>query len=288
MEFNRKYAYYPGCALESTAREYNQSVLAVSRDLGIELSALPDWSCCGASSAHMTDSRLAHALPAMELARAESAGLDIAVACPACYQRLKSTQLAARENPELAGRLRELTGWTGSELREIRHVMEIIYNEVGSERIKERITRPLGGLKVVCYYGCYLVRPRELTGFDDPENPIIMDQLMATAGAQALDWDGKVDCCGGSLSLADKGVTTRLVGHIFEAARDAGAEAVVTACPLCQLNLETRQGGDKPLPVFYFTELLGLALGLPAGPWFRRHLVNPSSLLKSHRLPVQS
>ena len=288
MEFSQQYAYYPGCALESTAREYNQSVLAVCRALGIELLELPDWSCCGASSAHMTDSRLGHALPARELAQADNQGLDIAVACPACYQRLKSTQLAVKDNPELAERLRELTGWTGSEEREIRHVLEIIYHDVGVERIREKIAIALSGLKVVCYYGCYLVRPRELTGFDDPENPRIMDWLMASAGAEVLDWDGKVDCCGGSLSLSERDVTTRLVAHIGEAARDAGAEAVVTACPLCQLNLETRQGGDKPLPVFYFTELLGLALGLPAGSWFKRHLISPLSLLKSHRLPVKS
>jgi len=236
----------------------------------------------------MTDSRLGHALPARELAQADNQGLDIAVACPACYQRLKSTQMAAKDSPELAEKLRELTGWKGSEECQIRHVLEIIYHDVGAERIGEKVVRPLAGLKVVCYYGCYLVRPRELTGFDDLENPQIMDRLMAAAGAEVLDWDSKVDCCGGSLSLSERDVTIKLVAHICEAARDAGAEAVVTACPLCQLNLETRQGGDKPLPVFYFTELLGMALGLPAGSWFKKHLISPSSLLKSHRLPVKS
>jgi len=288
MESTQRYAYYPGCALESTAEEYNRSILEVGRALGIELVEIPDWSCCGASSAHMTDYWLAHGLAARNLVLAEKPGLDIAVACPACFQRLKSTQLELSDNPELEGKLRELIGLTGEGKYEIRHILDIIYHDVGVERIKEKVVKPLEGLRVVGYYGCYLVRPRELTGFDDPENPQLMDRVLEAAGAEVLDWDGKVDCCGGSLSLSERGVTARLVAHIFEAAQAAGAEALVTACPLCQLNLETRQEGDKPLPVFYFTELLGLALGLPTSSWFKKHLISPWRLLKSHQLLVQS
>jgi len=193
-----------------------------------------------------------------------------------------------RDNPELEGKLRELIGLTGEGKYEIRHILDIIYHDVGVERIKEKVVKPLEGLRVVGYYGCYLVRPRELTGFDDPENPQLLDRILEAAGAEVLDWDGKVDCCGGSLSLSERGVTGRLVAHIFEAAQAVGAEALVTACPLCQLNLETRQEGDKPLPVFYFTELLGLALGLPTSSWFKKHLISPWRLLKSHQLLVQS
>ena len=288
MTSKQRYAYYPGCALETTAREYNQSIIEVCRALDIELLEIPDWSCCGASSAHMTDYRLGHALAARNLGLAEKQGLDIAVACPACLQRLKSTQLELSNNPELAGELRELFSLTGERKYQIRHILDIIYHDVGAEKIKEKVTKPLEGLRVAGYYGCYLVRPQKLVAFDDPENPQSLDTVLAAAGAEVMDWDGKVDCCGGSLSLAEKGITARLVAHIFEAAQAAGAEALVTACPLCQLNLETRQGGDKPLPVFYFTELLGLALGLPAGSWFKKHLISPWRLLESHRLLVRS
>ncbi len=288
MASTQRYAYYPGCALETMAEEYNRSVTEVCRALGIELVEIPDWSCCGASSAHMTDYWLAHGLAARNLALAEKQGLDIAVACPACFQRLKSTQLELSSNPELAERLREQVGLAGEAKYRIRHILDIIYHDVGTERIKEKVTTPLEGLRVVGYYGCYLVRPPKLIGFDDPENPQLMDRLLEAAGAEVLDWDGKVDCCGGSLSLSEKGIAVKLVAHIAEAAQAVGADALVTACPLCQLNLETRQGREKPLPVFYFTELLGLALGLPASSWFKKHLISPLRLLKSHRLLVRS
>ena len=284
MVSTRRYAYYPGCSLESTAREYNLSVLEVCRALGVELAEIPDWNCCGASSAHMTDYWLSHALPARNLALAERQGTDIAVACPACFQRLKSTQLKARDNPELKERLSELTGLTWEAEYEVRHVLDIIYHDIGSKRVKEKVTKPLEGLKVACYYGCYLVRPPKLTGFDDPENPCSMDLLLEAAGAEVLDWDGKVDCCGGSLSLSEKGLAAKLVTHISKAAQAVGAEVLVTACPLCQLNLEIRQDVEKPLPAFYFTELLGLALGLSASSWFKKHLISPFSLLRSQRL----
>ncbi|MFC1870353.1 CoB--CoM heterodisulfide reductase iron-sulfur subunit B family protein [Chloroflexota bacterium] len=284
MASTQRYAYYPGCALESTAGEYHRSILEVCQALGIELVEIPDWTCCGASSAHMTDYWLSHALPARNLALAEEQGMDIAVACPACFQRLKSTQLAARDDPELKERLIGLIDLTWGARYEVRHILDIIYHDIGAERMKEEVTRPLEGLKVACYYGCYLVRPPKLTGCDDPENPQTMDRLLQAAGAEVLDWDGKVECCGGSLALSEKGLAAKLVTHIAKAAQAAGAEALVTACPLCQLNLEMRQDVKKPLPVFYFTELLGLALGLFAGSWLQKHLISPLRLLRRHRL----
>ena len=279
----RRYAYYPGCSLSSLALEYNQSVLEVCRALGIELVEIPDWSCCGASSAHMTDDWLGHALAARNLALAARQGGDIAVACPACFQRLNSTQLEVSNNHDLQEKLRELE-LTVDTRGEIRHVLDIINRDVGTQRIREKVVRSLNGLKVVCYYGCYLVRPPELTACDDPENPQGMDRLVAATGAEVWDWDGKVDCCGGSISVSNKKVAVDLVTHIAHDAQTVGAEAVVTACPLCQINLETRQNTEKPLPVFYFTELLGLALGLSARPWFKRHIISPVPLLKAHRL----
>jgi heterodisulfide reductase subunit B len=279
-----KYAYYPGCTQETTAKEYNQSALAVCQALGIELAELPDWSCCGASSGHSTDYWLSHALPGRNLAIAEREGLDIAVSCPACFLRLKNTWHEFKSEARLKERLPELINLPYEAKYRIRHLLDIICNVVGTEAIKEKAKKPLTGLRVVSYYGCYLVRPPELTGFDDPENPQTMDRLLQALGAEVLDWRGKVDCCGGSLSLTKRDVVTKLVAGIGDAAREVGAEAIVTACGLCHANLETRQVGGNPLPVFYFTELIGLALGLGSEPWFKKHLVSPFGLLKRHGL----
>ena len=168
-----------------------------------------------------------------------------------------------------------------------RHLLDIICNDVGLEELKKRVVRPLEALQLVSYYGCYLVRPPEVVGFDDPENPQSMDRLLAALGAEVRDWSGKVSCCGGSLALSRKEVAGRLVAEISEMARQAGAQAMVTACPLCHSNLEIRQadGKQNKLPVFYFTELIGLAMGLDgAESWLKKHLISPLSLLASHDL----
>jgi heterodisulfide reductase subunit B len=279
-----KFTYYPGCTQETTAREYNESVLEVCAALGIALSELSGWSCCGASSGHSTDYWLGQALAGRNLALAEKEGLDIAVSCPACYLRLNETRHKMRTEPGFKDKLPSLIEMPYEARGEVRHILDIICNSAGPEAVKSRVAQPLSGLKVVAYYGCYLVRPPELTHFDDPENPQSMDNLLETLGAEARDWRGKVDCCGGSLSFTGRETVRSLVNEIAEAAREVEAEAIVTACPLCQTNLETRQSGDSPLPVFYFTELMGLAFGLKTGGWFARHLISPLDLLKKHNL----
>ncbi|OGO44706.1 MAG: hypothetical protein A2Z05_08300 [Chloroflexi bacterium RBG_16_60_22] len=277
-----KYAYYPGCSQETTSAEYNRSAVEVCRALEIELVEIPDWNCCGASSCHAVDDRLAHALVGRNLAIAEKEGTDLAVVCPACFLRLRKTRKEFRDDAALREKLPGLIDMPYSARYEVRHLLDILANTVGFEKVAEKVKKPLAGLKVVAYYGCYLVRPPEVTGIDDPENPQIMDTLLKALGADALDWRGKVECCGGSLLLTRRDIEGRLVAGICEAAREVGAEAIVTACGLCQHNLETGQPGENPLPVFYFTELMGLAYGLDARPWLRRHLVNPASLLKKH------
>ena len=282
-----KYAYYPGCSLESTAREYDLSVRAVCSNLGIELAELPDWSCCGASSGHSTNRRLAHALAGRNLALAEKEGLDIAVACPACYLRLRTTYKEMKEDSKQREELVKLIDMPYEARYNTRHLLDIIYNDIGLENVKKRLTKPLRGLKLACYYGCYLVRPPKVVAFDDPENPKSMDMLLDTLGAEVRDWSGKVDCCGGSLSLSKREIARQLVGEITEMARKAGVQAIVTACPLCHSNLETRQdaGRQNRLPIFYFTELIGLAIGIAeARSWLKRHLIPSSSLLASYGL----
>ncbi len=282
-----KYAYYPGCSLEAAlAKEYDLSTKAVCERLGIELEELHDWNCCGASSGHSTSYLLNHAIVGRNLAIAEKQGLDIAAACPACYVRLKHSRHEIMEKPQLKEQVLDSIGLPYEAKYDVRHVLDILCNEVGIEAIKEKVTKPLTGLKMVSYYGCFLVRPPRVVAFDDPENPQSMDNLLAAVGADVRDWSGKVDCCGGSLALTKRDIVVRLVGELAEMARGVGAEAIVAACPLCQMNLDGRQDFSRdPLPVFYFTELVGLALG-DAGTknWFKKHLVSPMKLLQSHGL----
>ncbi len=279
-----KYAYYPGCSLEATAREYGQSVRAVCSHLGIELAELPDWSCCGASSGHSTSRQLARTLAGRNLALAEEMEMDIAVACPACYIRLRNAHHEMQNDDRLREELSSVMSLSYQAKHGVRHLLDIIVNVIGLEDLKSIVVKPLKVLKLAAYYGCYLVRPPELVAFDDPENPQCLDDLLNTLGAEARDWSGKVDCCGGSLSLSKREIAGRLVSELAEMAGWAGAEAIVTACPLCHANLEMRQTGadGNKLPVFYFTELIGLALGIAeARDWLKRHLISPSGLLTS-------
>lgn len=282
-----KYAYYPGCSLESTAKEYGQSVKAVCHELGIELEELEDWNCCGASSAHCTNFRLSHALAGRNLALAEKQGLDIAVACAACFLRLKATKHEFEVDARVKEELPHLIGMPYEAKHDIHHLLGIVSNAAILPAVRKRVRKPLTGLKLASYYGCFLVRPPKVTQFDDPENPQSMDMLMDALGAEAVDWSGKVDCCGGSFALTRTDIVAKLVSEIVDMARGAGAEAIVTACPLCMANLESRQNpkGEKPLPIFYFSELMGLAFGLSeARGWFKKHLVSPVALLTSHGL----
>ena len=274
------YAYYPGCTQETTAKEYDESVKAVCAKLDIKLSEIPGWNCCGASSGHTTDYWVSHTLAGRNLALGEKLGTDIAVACPACYQRLNSTLKDFRSEAELREKLPSLIGQPFEAKYGVRHLLDILCNTVGYDKLQNMIVKPLTGLKVVAYYGCYLVRPPAITGFDDTENPQTMDKLLQITGAAVPDWRGKVECCGGSHSFTLVGKVAEMVSGIIEAAREVNADGIVTACPLCQVNLETRQSGNNKMPIFYFTELLGLAMGLDAEHWLKRHLVNPFNALK--------
>jgi heterodisulfide reductase subunit B len=263
--------------LESTAREYDLSLRAVAAQVGIELVELPDWNCCGASSAHAVDPLLAVALPTRNLMTAEAMGLDLAVPCAACFLRFMEAQRRLKENPSLRKEIEGIFGGRYRGFTKVYHPLTVFSHAAIKKKIKGAIVNKLKGLKVVCYYGCYLVRPPETTHFDDPENPTVMDELIGMTGAEVLDWSWKVDCCGGSHALLLPDLVAPLVNEIVEGARKAGARGIVTACPLCQANLETRQRGPNVLPIFYFTELLGLAMGLKkeAEGWWRRHLVQP-------------
>ncbi|WAC07788.1 MAG: CoB--CoM heterodisulfide reductase iron-sulfur subunit B family protein [Thermodesulfobacteriota bacterium] len=266
-----KYAYYPGCASDSTAREQHASCSAVARALGIDLTEIEGWTCCGTTPAHQTDRVLSASLPAANLARAQKMGLDVVVTCAACYSMLKMANYEVLRHPKIREHVGEALGHDYDGSVRVRHFVEVLLEDVEIDRIKKALKRSLNGLKVACYYGCLLVRPPEVNRFDNPENPVSLDRLVTAIGGESLDWPHKVECCGGALSLTRSDVVVKLSDAVLTMARAAGAECVAVACPMCQINLDLRQsdikketGRDHNLPIIYITQLLGLCLGISA------------------------
>jgi heterodisulfide reductase subunit B len=265
--------YYPGCALHAGAGEYDSSTRAVAAALGLRLREIEGWRCCGASAAHQTSSALAVDLPLANLALAARNGTATVTApCAACFSRLRAAQSEAADR--------------APEGMRVQHLLHTLL-EAGTEAIRARATRPLGGLRVACYYGCLLTRPPAVTGAPNPEYPMEMDRLVEALGAQPVEWSYKTECCGAGHTVVRPDLVVRLVGRLLRNAQAAGAEALVVACPLCHHNLEARQeeaaaaAGLPPTPVLYFTQLMALAFGLPeqyAG--LDRMLVDPRPLLR--------
>lgn len=265
-----KYTFFPGCSLESTARDFSDSTFAVTKALGIELEELPGWTCCGSTPAHSVDATLSIALPARNLAEAAKLGRDLVVVCAACYSRLQTANVAMRENAELRKQIEDATGVKYAGEVRVRHLLEVMTTDVGVDTIAAKAVKSLNRLKVAPYYGCLLSRPRELSIFADPEAPELMENLLYALGADPVRWPHALECCGGSFGITNKSATERLSKDILEMAKAAGATCLAAACPLCQSNLDMRQkdiearyGTSFGLPVLYFTQLIGLALGLP-------------------------
>lgn len=283
-----RFAYYPGCTAKSTAIEYEESVRETSQYLGIELVEIPDWTCCGASSGHMVNRELAVALPSRNLALANRMSLGLVSACPACSLRHKVAHHELGRDPKLKSKIEEDIGEHLELPTKPKHFLEVLHRDVGIEAIKEKVRKPLKGLRVAAYYGCYLVRPPEIAGFDDPENPTVMDEVMEALGAEVVDWSFKVDCCGGGLAIVAPEVVKKLTGRIALAASKLKADAIVTACSICHANLDMRQpkdNGSPPLPIFYFSELSALAFGSStAKQWMAKHLIDPTDLLGKLKL----
>lgn len=257
------YAYYPGCSLHSTAKEYALSTAAICKKLDITLKEIPDWSCCGASTAHSVSHDLAQKLPLRNLDIAKGMGLNEVVApCAACYNRLKLASIEAEHSVQVLS------------------IMKLL-SSLPEERIVGAISQKLAGLKVACYYGCLLLRPHSVADGEDSENPTTLDRLSLLAGATPVAWTHATECCGGSLALSNQGIVQRLNTDIVIAAQEAGADIIVTACPMCQTNLDTRQKADKQIPVLYITQLLGLAMGYsPSDLGLERLFVSPHPVMK--------
>jgi heterodisulfide reductase subunit B len=240
--------------------------------LGVELTDVPDWVCCGSTPAHASNAALAVALPVANLQKAQSLGLPVMAACASCYARLRTANHKVRHAEDERRQAERITGKPYDGRVEVRHVLDVLVNDFGLDAIRAKVRQAaprLAGLRVACYYGCLLTRPPEVVAFDDVEHPSSMDNLIAAIGAEPVDWPYKTECCGASLSMTRSSVVGRLGHKLLSMAREAGAECIAVACPLCQVNLDLRQadatkahGPIPPTPVLYVTQLLGLALGL--------------------------
>lgn len=282
-----KVSYYPGCSLEGTARDYADSIESVCESLEIELQEIPDWNCCGATAAHSINHKAGIDLPGRNLELAEKLpNRDLLVPCPLCFNRLKTAV------HELKGDGRGFKTKLASETPKIWDLANFFATDEMLGSIAAGIKKPLQGLKVVSYYGCMASRPPEVTDAADYENPQSIDRIVKALGATAIDWPYKTDCCGASLMISRSDMGFKMVGKLLDMARRVGAQAVVVSCQMCQANLDMYQerieaetGKFFGLPIIYFTELIGLAWGLPGvSNWFTRHFVDPIPLLRKHRL----
>lgn len=274
-----EYTYYPGCSLHGTAHEYEDSVQEVARLLGIRLLEIPDWNCCGASSAHMTDHGLAVDLAARNLRIAEKIGKDLLIPCAACFHRIKAAEKALAAG---AGR----QGGQAPKIA-VHHLNDWLRRPSTLRKIRDAVKTPLKGLPLVPYYGCLITRPPSITDAAEHEDPKSMDLLIRILGGEVKRWSHKTECCGGSLTLGRSDITNVLVSRIVMAAHRAGARGILTMCPMCQANLESNQlelrqkDRQHPLlPIFFATELIAACLSesTPGNRW-KAHLVDPQGLL---------
>ena len=274
-------SYYPGCSLESSAREYDDSIRRICDALDITLREIPDWNCCGASSAHSINPRLAVDLAARNLVIASRIGLPVLSPCAACFARLKIAHKEVIAHPDSHGDIPVDPNLS------IIHLNELLTQPAVLQKIKQKRKRSLDALKIAPYYGCLTMRPPLLLDAENHEAPVSMDAVLDALGVQVIDWSYKTDCCGGMHGLTRPDLVRKLSGRLYEEAEDAGADALVTDCPMCQANLDTRQREIEQelsrrfaMPVFYISELVALALGLPdVSRWWRRHLVSPDATL---------
>jgi heterodisulfide reductase subunit B2 len=278
--------YYPGCSLESGAKEFDLSIRAILQELKISLNDIPDWNCCGASPAHYLNEELAKALPYRNLVKAEGAGLDQVISpCPACYSHLKHVHEEVLKESHLADRLATIVGKKYGGGIVSKHLLDFIKQDIGFDRLKSSLKVPLSRLKVVSYYGCLTRLPG--VHIDDMENPTLMDEVVNAMGGEALDWSHKTECCGASLSVSRTEIALRLVNSILEAAKERGADCIAVVCPLCQSNLDARQGDIHKkygtlfgIPILYLSQLIGLAQKLEYSQLgLDRLVISPKNIL---------
>ena len=293
----REYAYFPGCSLEKMAVSYHMSAMETTRKLGIKLKEIEDWNCCGATTYFYIDELLAYTLCARNLAIAEKTGLDVVAPCSACYKNMYFTVAHLKKDPDLAEHVNfaleeDNLHFTGD--INVKHLIEVFCQDVGSEELKSKVTKPLTGVRVAPYYGCQIVRPQKEK--EDVEQPQFFEDMLSAIGATPVNYPLKMRCCGGSLMISSRTAALSMVRNLLQCAVDSQAMVIATACPMCQINLECYQqqvnqefGTNFSMPILYFTQLVGLAMGiLPKKLGFGKEFVAlaPALLQPGQAMPV--
>ena len=282
------YTYYPGCSAMATAVGLGLSVQAIAKPLDMELIELEGWTCCGSTPYGSLDELESIVVAARNLALAEKTGLDLVTPCSSCFITLYQADIKLKDHPQLMAQINEALAVANLEYHgsvRVRHLTEVLVNDITPEVITTKVKRPLHGLKVAPYYGCQLVRPDY--GFDDPESPQSLDRLVGCLGAEAVPFPLKNRCCGGSLIIPEEDLALGLIRKLLDNALENGAQCIVTPCPLCQTNLDAYQSRVNSkfkthyhLPVLFITQLIGLALGIdPESLGLNTNIISPSEVL---------
>lgn len=281
-ESHLRYAYFPGCSSKSTSIEYHISTSKVAQKLGIELVDMEEESCCGTHNVEDYNEDAWLGINARNLALAEKIGADLVTICSGCFLTTKKAQktLENGKKGEINKILREINReYSGSS--RVKHILGVLVYDYGLERLKSFVEKELG-IKVAPYYGCQLLRPPDITEFDDPENPSSFERLLETIGCEVADYPRKIDCCGAPLTLTEGQMVKSMVGKILQDVRESGADCISTICPLCHYALETTQFSlkEEKIPVIHVTQLVGLAIGLsPEEVALDKNLINTRGLV---------
>jgi len=288
-----KFAYFPGCVSKGACKELYDSTAIVARLLGIELVELKNASCCGAGVIEEKNQKLADSLNARNLAMAESMGLPMLTHCSTCQGVFSKANKKLKENPDYRATINNIIGHDGYSYQgttDVRHLLWVLAQDVGVDELKRRVVRPLKGLKLTAFYGCYLLRPSSTMKFENPHYPTSMEDIFTALGAEPIFYPGRLKCCGFPISMMNREASFRMAGGNLLEAKGLGADAMVTPCPLCHLNLDSRQpevaGFLKQkidLPVLHLSQLVALALGAsPKELKMERHIVDTTPFL--HKL----
>ena len=290
-----KICYYPGCTLKNNAKNFEESALCSLNSIGVEVEELPRWNCCGTVFSLATDDLIHHVAPIRNLIRVKESNTDrVMTLCAMCYNTLKRANERVKADSESLDKInqfmyREEIDYEGDV--KILHLLELLRDEIKFENISKKVTKPLKNLKVANYYGCLLVRPKEI-GLDDVENPTILENLMTALGADSIDFPYKTECCGAYQTVNNLEIIAERTYHILTSAQSQGAEVVTVSCPLCAFNLDHRQKETvqkypefKNIPILYFTQLMAIALGCPEESLrFDLNYIDPKPILKEKGL----
>ena len=286
-----KYAYYPGCSLEKNSAAYDVSVRAVSDMLGIQLMEIDDWNCCGATEYFSQDELVGCSVIARNLALVDSQLDQVVAPCAACYLNLKKVDKLMVDDPKMNAKIGEALAAGGLKYKagrlQVRHLLDVIYEDIGEAAVRDKVVRPLSGLRIAPYYGCQWVRPLE--GVDNTEYPMKMDELFKWLGAEVVDYPVKAHCCGGHMTQISEPQAFELIRRLLQSAVEYKADMILCMCPMCQLNLDGYQARvnscfstNYQMPIIFFTQMLGVAFGLDPGKLgFGKELVAAKPVLQA-------